>query len=98
MKAASLSDFDLNRKRVVYCYPKIASISSSENSKTVGTISGLTKAARESLSAFPSYLFSVVSNFLKKTIPDPSTPLVLAQAASSTLTKAILSSAEAYGR
>jgi len=38
---------------VGYCCPKTASISSSENSKIVGTVNGLTKLTRDSLSGFP---------------------------------------------
>jgi hypothetical protein len=65
---ASLSDLSLKRIAVGYCCPNTASISSSENSKTVGTVNGLTKLARDSLSGFPEYTFVVVSNFLKKTM------------------------------
>jgi hypothetical protein len=40
---ASLSPLLLKRIAVGCCCPNIASISSSENSKTVGTVNGLTK-------------------------------------------------------
>lgn len=65
---ASLSALLLKRIAVGCCCPNTASISSSENSKTVGTVNGLTKLTRDSLSGFPEYTLTGVSNFLKKTM------------------------------